>query len=385
MTGLTDRTLRGEQRDDAIARAAGLRRVPLGDTQVLDTEKIANGTFSPLTGFMGSADYRAVRDDIRLADGTPWSIPIMLQVPRSVADELKVGEEVHLWNQAEDRSCALMEVTEIFDVDLEEQARKVYGTTDAAHPGVAKMTEGGPAHVAGPIWLLEQSESLIPAGYDLSPADVRAEIARRGWRTVTGFQTRNLGHKAHEHLQKIGLELTDGLLVHPLIGWKKVGDMLPDVILEGYELLIRHYYPQPRVLLAGLTTAMRYAGPREALFHALIRRNFGCTHFIVGRDHAGVGGYYEKYAGHRIFAEFDPQELGVTPLLLHGPSYCRTCDEIVTEAICPHGEDSYLEISGTEVRAMIGRGESPPKEIMRPEIAQFLIHKAKSGSVFFEG
>jgi sulfate adenylyltransferase len=246
------------------------------------------------------------------------------------------------------------------------------------------MMEGGATCVAGPVWLLRHSQSLIPPAYDLNPADVRAEIVRRGWKTVTGFQTRNLGHKAHEHLQKIGLELTDGLLIHPLIGWKKPGDMLPEIILEGYELLVEHYYPKDRVMLAGLTTAMRYAGPREALFHAIIRRNFGCTHFIVGRDHAGVGGYYEKYAAHRVFDRFTTEELGITPLRLHGPCYCRVCDEIVTEAICPHGPDGWVDISGTEIRAMVGRGEHPPSEIMRPEIAQFLVEKAKVGAVFFE-
>jgi len=382
---LIDRRLSGDALADAVERAGSLRRVDIDSNQVLDVEKIANGTFSPLTGFLGSSDYKSVCDDVRLADGTPWSIPITLQLPRALGDELTVGEQVHLWNTAEDQSSALLSVEEVFTVDLEDQARKVYGTIERAHPGVNRMIEGGDLCVAGSIELLKESKSLIPANYDLEPAAVRAEIARRGWRTVTGFQTRNLGHKAHEHLQKVGLELTDGLLIHPLIGWKKPGDMLPDVILEGYELLTRLYYPQNTVMLAGLTTAMRYAGPREALFHAIIRKNFGCTHFIVGRDHAGVGGYYEKYAAHRMFDLFTNEELGITPLRLHGPSYCKVCDEIVTEAICPHGPDGWVDISGTDVRAMVGRGECPPREIMRPEIAQFLVDKARDGEVFFEG
>lgn len=382
---LIDRRPSGDELAACVERAASLRKIAIDSNQVLDVEKIANGTFSPLTGFQGSKDYRSVCDDVRLADGTPWSIPIILQLPRDVVNELAVGEEIHLWNASEDQSSALMKVEEIFTIDLEDQAEKVYGTKEREHPGVNRMMEGGDCCVAGEITLLQSSKSLIPAAYDLEPAAVRAEILRRGWRTVTGFQTRNLGHKAHEHLQKVGLELTDGLLIHPLIGWKKPGDMLPEVILEGYELLTRLYYPKNTVMMAGLTTAMRYAGPREALFHAIIRKNFGCTHIIIGRDHAGVGGYYEKYAAHRMFDRFTSDELGITPLRLHGPSYCRVCDEIVTEAICPHGPDGWVDISGTDVRAMVGRGECPPREIMRPEIAQFLVEKARDGAVFFEG
>ena len=212
---------------------------------------------------------------------------------------------------------------------------------------------------------------------------MREEFRRRGWKTITGFQTRNLGHRAHERLQKTALEITDGLLIHPLIGWKKAGDMLPEVILDGYRLLIDTYYPPANAMLSGLTTAMRYAGPREAVFHAIIRRNFGCTHFIVGRDHAGVGGYYAKYAAHELVRRYSAAELGITPLLLHGPCWCDRCTEIVTEKTCPHGETSWVDISGTEVRAMIGRGERPPAFFMRPEIADFLVGRAKAGKVFF--
>ncbi len=374
--------LSGDALGAARQRMTSLPRLNIDRNVVLDVEKLANGTFSPLTGFMGSADYRSVLDEVRLANGTPWSIPVILQF--HAAAGITVGTEVLLWNEAEDAPSALLQVSEVFGIDLLEQARKVYGTEDQAHPGVKRMISLGAVCLAGAIALLGHSKSLIPAAYDKDPSEVRAEIDRRGWRTVTGFQTRNLGHKAHEHLQKIGLELTDGLLIHPLIGWKKAGDMLPEVILDGYEILIEHYYPRDKVMLAGLTTAMRYAGPREALFHSIIRRNFGCTHFIVGRDHAGVGNYYEKYAGHRIFDRFSAAELGITPLRLHGPCYCSRCDEIVTEQICPHGPDAWRDISGTEVRAMIARGEEPPASIMRPEIARFLIARGRSGAVFFE-
>jgi sulfate adenylyltransferase len=361
-----------------------LPRLPIDDQQVLDVEKIANGTFSPLRGFMGKRDHETVLHEMRLTSGLPFSIPIVLCFPTPPLQEVRLGQTVLLWNARKNSPCATMEILERYEIDLSEQARLVYGTEDREHPGVERQWRGGPYALAGPICMIERSDSALPAKYDLDPATVRNEIEMRGWKTVTGFQTRNLGHRAHERLQKIGLELTDGLLIHPLLGWKKKGDMLPEVILDGYEILIDNYYPKDRVLLAGLTTAMRYAGPREALFHAIIRKNFGCTHFIVGRDHAGVGGYYEKYAGHRIFDRFTTEELGIIPLRLHGPCYCSVCDEIVTEVTCPHGPASWLDISGTEIRAMVGRGELPNPRIMRPEIGNFLIERARTGSVFFD-
>lgn len=363
---------------------ARLPAIPIDDQQVLDAEKIANGTFSPLTGFMGPEDYQSVLDDLRLADGLPFSIPVVLSFPGDPDPSLRPPATALLWNRRENAPAAVMEVESRFQIDPEEQARKVYGTTDANHPGVSRLYRAGRHCLSGPVRLLRRSKSLMPAAYDRSPAEVRREFANRGWRTITGFQTRNLGHRAHEKLQKFGLELTDGLLIHPLIGWKKRGDMLPETILDGYEILIRHYYPRGRVLLSGLSTAMRYAGPREAVFHAIIRKNFGCTHFIVGRDHAGVGGYYDKYAAHRIFDAFSPGELGITILRLHGPAYCEVCDEIVTEATCPHGPGAHVDISGTDVRAMISRGERPDAKLMRPEIADFLIERSRTGRVFFE-
>ena len=382
---LIQRMVPGDEQEERQREALALPRLLLNDSQVLDVENIAHGTFSPLTGFMGSNDYEAVLSSCRLASGIPFSVPILLSFPKTLRPEYSPGKTVLLWNEKEDAPCALLEIQESFTVDLKQQAEMVYGTEELEHPGVKRMWDLGPHCLAGPITLLRQSESLIPKAYDLKPLEVREQIRKRGWNTVTGFQTRNLGHKAHEHLQKIGLELTDGLLIHPLIGWKKKGDMLPDVILKGYEILVDRYYPKERVMLSGLTTAMRYAGPREALFHAVIRKNFGCTHFIVGRDHAGVGGYYEKYAAHRMFDQFRQEELGITPLRLHGPCYCQVCDEIVTEAICPHGPDGWMNISGTDVRALIAQGKPPSPKIMRPEISEFLIRKAQTTGVFFDG
>jgi sulfate adenylyltransferase len=382
-TVLVDRRVPNEARAAEIERARSLPRVDLDRNQVLDLEKIANGTFTPLSGFLGSAETRAVVEDGRLPDGSPWTIPINLQVAAEVADRLRSAREALLWNAEEARPAGTLQITEVFRLDLLDAAQRVWGTTSREHPGVDRFVAGGPWAVAGAVRLLEHSASLIPAAYDLDPARVRAEFVARGWKTVTGFQTRNLGHRAHERLQKTALELTDGLFIHPLIGWKKPGDMLPDVILEGYGILIDRYYPKQHVLLAALTTAMRYAGPREAVFHALIRRNFGCTHFIVGRDHAGVGGFYEKYAAHRAFDRYSAGELGITPLLLHGPCWCDVCHEVVTEKTCPHGESAWKDISGTEVRAMLARGERPPEFYMRREIADFLIQRGRRGPLFF--
>jgi sulfate adenylyltransferase len=383
MTLLVDRRHPVDSRPAARDRALGLPRIVLDRNQVLDLEKIANGTFTPLEGFMGSAETAAVAKDGRLPDGRPWTIPILLQTPPDVAERAQGQSEALLWNAEENKPAGTIEITEVFRFDPDSVAASVWGTTSREHPGVARFLDAGPHAVAGPIRLVEHSSSLIPPAYDLDPAAVRAEFRRRGWKTVTGFQTRNLGHRAHERLQKTALEMTDGLLIHPLIGWKKPGDMLPEVILDGYRILIDRYYPAQHVVLAALTTAMRYAGPREAVFHAIIRRNFGCTHFIVGRDHAGVGGFYAKYAAHRAFDRYTIEELGITPLLLHGPCWCSVCEDVVTEKTCPHGEAAWRDISGTEVRAMIARGERPPDFYMRREIADFLIERARRGPVFF--
>ena len=368
-------------RDAKRDRARSLPRLSADRNLILEVEKIANGTFSPLTEFMGSAEVRSVLDTMHMTDGTPWTIPIVFHTTKEASAALKPGDEAAIFNQAEDQFSAILTVSETFTIDKEDFANKVFGTTDREHPGVGQLMGWGDHFVAGAIELIDYAKSLIPAGYDLSPAQVRAEIEERGWKRIVGFQTRNVGHRAHEYLQKTALEHCDGILVHPLIGWKKKGDMLPEVILDAYEILIDKYYVKPNVMMAGLTTAMRYAGPKEAVFHAIIRKNFGCTHFIVGRDHAGVGGYYAKYAGHRIFDELG-DELGIQPMRLHGPCWCPTCDTIVTEHTCPH-ESDWVQISGTEVRAMLGRGERPPTSFMRPEIGDFLVQRAAENKVFF--
>ncbi len=380
---LINRECPQDSRDDKRAYGKSLPSLQADRNAILDVEKIANGTFSPLTGFMGSKDVQAVLDTMHRTDGIPWTIPIVFHAPKSDTAGLKPGDDVAIVNTTDQTIAAILTIDEVFSIDKSEFAQKVYGTTEREHPGVNLMMNWGDSCVAGSIELIEYAASLIPGNYDLSPAQVRKQFAEKGWHRIVGFQTRNLGHRAHEHLQKIALEHADGLLIHPLIGWKKKGDMQPEVILEGYEILTEKYYVKDNTMLAGLTTAMRYAGPKEAVFHSIIRKNFGCTHFIVGRDHAGVGSYYEKYAGHKIFDEFG-DELGITPMRLHGPCWCEVCQSIVTEHTCPH-EDAWLQISGTDVRAMLARGECPPPSVMRPEIGAFLVQKAKEDKVFFEG
>lgn len=379
---LVNRECATDEKARKLEAASLLRRLPADRNLILEVEKIANGTFSPLRGFMGRKDVRSVLDDMQTADGMPWTIPIVFHARPADVHGLSPGDRAAIWNVEEEKISGTITVAEIYDYDKADFTAKVFGTSDPNHPGVGQVLKWGEKLVAGEIELIERSTPVIPHRFEQSPAEVRDEIRKRGWKTIVGFQTRNLGHRAHEHLQKTALEQVDGLLVHPLVGWKKKGDMLPETILEGYELLIENYYVKANVHLAGLTTAMRYAGPREAVFHAIIRKNFGCTHFIVGRDHAGVGNYYEKYAGHRIFDRLKG-DLGIQPMRLHGPCYCHRCGSCVTEHTCPH-TDQWHDISGTEVRAMIGKGVRPPASFMRPEIADFLIDRAKAGKVFFE-
>ncbi len=380
---LIDRTCPPDQLDAWLNEAESLPSLEADDSLILDLEKIANGTFSPLKGFMGSADTASVLESMHLISGHPWTIPIVLHTDDATAAKCSVGSRCAIRSHQDNEVVATIEVEEIYEFDRDAFISNVFRTSDPAHPGVGQVLKWGATLIAGPITLLRTSKSLIPDGYDLSPRAVREAIADRGWKTIVGFQTRNLGHRAHEHLQKTALEQVDGLLIHPLIGWKKPGDMMPDVILEGYELLMDQYFVRSNVMLSALTTAMRYAGPREAVFHAIIRKNFGCTHFIIGRDHAGVGDYYGKYDGHELARELGG-ELGIDVMCLHGPCFCFRCGTPVTEHTCPH-VDEWQQVSGTQVRAMVGRGERPPESFMRPEIADFLIEKSKAGQVFFEG
>jgi sulfate adenylyltransferase len=369
---LIDRTLRGTLREISIERAAHLPRLILNPVNLSDLELIGNGAFSPLTGFMGEADYRSVVDEMYLQSGLPWTIPITLAVSRDQAATLVIGQEVALYDDG-GRLIGLLELAEKFTYDKEYEAEKVFRTTDAKHPGVARIYQAGEIYLAGEVWVLNAPANPPFAEFRYTPAVSRNMIVANGWRRVVGFQTRNPIHRAHEYIQKAALEIVDGLFLHPLVGETKADDIPADVRMRSYQSLLRDYYPPDRTLLGVYPAAMRYGGPREAIFHAIARKNYGCTHFIVGRDHAGVGNYYGTYDAQLIFDEFAPHELGITPLFFEHTFYCRKCGAMASYKTCPHSAEEHLTLSGTRVREMLSRGEMPPPEFSRPQVAQILI------------
>jgi sulfate adenylyltransferase len=374
---LVNRIVSGADAADRAARAAGLPMLRLSERSVSDLEMIAIGGFSPLIGFMGRQDYQRVVAQMHLASGLPWSIPVTLAVSEDEARALREGAEVTLANESGE-ALALLTVTETYGYDKQAEARAVYRTDDAAHPGVAALYRQGEVLVAGPVTVFRRPPHDDFRPYRLDPAATRAEFARRGWRRVVGFQTRNPVHRAHEYIQKAALEIVDGLLLHPLVGETKGDDIPADVRMRCYEVLLAGYYPADRVVLAVNPAAMRYAGPREAIFHALVRKNYGCSHFIVGRDHAGVGNYYGTYDAQHIFDEFDSVALGITPLFFDHTFYCRRCEGMGSTKTCPHSAEEHVALSGTKVREMLAAGVQPPPEFSRPEVAAVLIEAMRT-------
>jgi sulfate adenylyltransferase len=362
----------GVEADDLRERAASLPVIRLSARSQSDVELLGVGGYSPLDGFMTEPGYRSVVSDMHLASGLPWPMPITIAVSTEEARGIDDGSEIALANES-GRVLAVMQVAQKFGYDKRTEAREVYRTEDEAHPGVAAVYAQGDVLLGGPVRVLELPPHDDFAQYRLTPAQTRAAFAERGWRTVVGFQTRNPVHRAHEYIQKCALEIVDGLLLHPLVGETKPDDIPADVRMRCYEVLLENYYPLDRVLLSVNPAAMRYAGPREAIFHALVRKNYGCTHFIVGRDHAGVGSYYGTFDAQRIFEEFAPGELGITPLMFDHTFFCRRCDEMASVKTCPHDGKSRVTLSGTQVREMLMGGIAPPIEFSRPEVARVLI------------
>jgi sulfate adenylyltransferase len=365
----------GELVDRSDGRPDGvdsLERVTLSSRELSDLGMLASGALSPLEGFMGAEDYERVVEEMRLASGLPWALPVCLAVPAAPRGDrvALAGEDGALYG--------VLDVEEVFDYDKEREAERCFRTTDEAHPGVARLFEQHALYLAGRVTVFARPEPAFPE-LALDPAETRAAFAERGWKRVVGFQTRNPIHRAHEYLTKVALETVDGLLVHPLVGDTKSDDVPAAVRVDCYRALLEGYYPADRVLLAAFPAAMRYAGPREAIWHAICRKNYGCSHFIVGRDHAGVGPYYGPYDAHRIFDNFGEGELGIEPIMFEHAFWCHACEQMATAKTCPHGVDDRVQLSGTRVRELLARGERPPAEFSRPEVADMLIAASAAG------
>lgn len=375
---LINRLAEGERMNELKQQAGKLPRLELNERQASDWEMIATGGLSPLKGFMTAEEYESVIATRHLPGGRlAWTIPVTLAPAADLAG-ISAGDRLAVYYPGGEVLAGILSVSGAYALQKQREAEAVYRTTDDAHPGVAALYAQGDTALAGEI----EAAALPPYGdfqeYRLTPAQTRQAFADRGWSTVVAFQTRNPIHRAHEYLQKCALEMVDGLLVHPLVGATKGDDIPAGVRMRCYTALLNNYYPKDRTMLAVNPAAMRYAGPSEAIFHAIIRKNYGCTHFIVGRDHAGVGNYYGTYDAQLIFEEFDPAAIEIVPLKFEHSFWCRECEGMASGKTCPHGRESHVALSGTRVREMLRAGEIPPMEFTRPEVAQVLIEAMKA-------
>ena len=368
-----------EERDDLVAEAAGRPTIEAKARRVLsDLELLAVGAVSPNRGFMTSGDYKSVVEDMHLESGLAWSLPITLSATDDEVASLQIGQPAAIVHQG--RPVALIDVEEIFDFDAAKEAELTYRTTDPAHPGVEYLLSQAAHYVGGEVTVLENVFAHEFESHRRTPLELRQVIGERDWKTVVAFQTRNPIHRAHEYLTKCALETVDGLVIHPLVGGTKGDDIPADVRMRCYEALITNYYPRDRVILSVFPAAMRYAGPREAIWHSLLRKNYGMTHFIVGRDHAGVGDYYGTYDAQLIFDEFEPDDLGIQPVKFEHSFYCKACEGMASGKTCPHDVEHHVHLSGTQVRQMLKDGREPPHEFSRPEVARILIDAERAKS-----
>lgn len=374
---LVNRSLKGNERQDLFEKAHALPRITLSKRNIADLQCIATGIYSPLEGFVNEAEYNLIVNDMRLSNGLAWSIPVTLQIPESEAEKCRLDSQIALAHP-DGEILAVMTVESKFTPDQDHEAQQVYLTTEDAHPGVKAMKAEGPVYLGGPIFLVNDIPYDSFLEYRLSPVQTRLEFAKREWNTVVAFQTRNPIHRAHEYITKTALETVDGLFINPLVGMTKSDDIPADVRVKCYETIMSLYYPKDRTLLGVFPAAMRYAGPREAIMHAIARQNYGCTHFIVGRDHAGVGDYYGTYDAQKLFEEFNTDELKIQPVKFEHAFYCKLTKGMATAKTSPSVKEDRIHLSGTKVRAMLREGKKPPAEFTRPEIAEILIESMQA-------